>query len=432
MSIETQRAFLSSPYRVWFIRNLRCSVGEKWLYQKVSPISDERFPIMRWDFRFHAGTTLQMVYMRRETHTIVARVHLGNAEGSSVVMKVFRVKEPPKSGATRLTSQEMEIRCLHLFSSLVAHHITPHFALPVHACHIMSHQVPAVLHGLDSKSVQRIVKTGQYMVLISERANGGSMTQLVTKILPGLRRPHMNYVLTCVLYQVIYTLACLHMRIPSFRHNDLHTSNVLLQAMDIEALDAVRADRTHYVRYLDETNRPLFIDLRTCPYRVLIWDHFYSSVSTADAKKWDLTPCTPADTHLGNGSDPYSRVHANQYYDVNILLDTTEHLLKRSKQWKHLGRHLREFFADALPSAYKCMAVDKPHKHRNTIKLSSCQHTSARDLLSHHVFEQLRQPLVTGDPPLEAYEQRRHLPTLAFPDAPALSLTSDEDHLSHR
>ena len=43
----------------------------------------------------------------------------------------------------------------------------------------------------------------------------------------------LNYILTSLIFQVVYTLAGVHSKLPSFRHNDLHCSNVLISHMDV-------------------------------------------------------------------------------------------------------------------------------------------------------------------------------------------------------
>lgn len=412
MSVDIQRAYGSVHYRAWFIKGLRHKRREGWLFQKANIRYDERFPHITWDFKFQNEVRASMIYFRKSTRTVVAKISLGNADGNCAVVKIFQTHEPATrvgSESKFLASHEIEMRCLHLFSSLVAAHVTPHITLPVCATPLLPHQVAPLLDGFPDHVIKTMSNEGKYMLMIAEYANHQAVTQLVYKKLKTLKRKHASYIMKCIIYQVVYTLACIHLRLPSFRHNDLHTSNVLLNLIDIDLVSALRPDEFQYVRYCDETGHHVFIDLVACPYRVMLWDFFFSSIRPEDAERLAIDPCTPRSSRLGRRGPKGSKSDVNQYFDMNKFLDTLWGILKDSKQWDRMDDSIKQFFKDVMPDKYRCSSIGRQHRYRTEAKLFAVNHTTARDLLRHPVFNSLRIPFPTTSAPLAEYDQRRGL-----------------------
>ena len=61
-------------------------------------------------------------------------------------------------------------------------------------------------------------------IMYSEYANGGTLEEYIVKNITNLRPIHFRFVIT----QVLYNLYRIHKKYPSFRHNDLHTNNILV------------------------------------------------------------------------------------------------------------------------------------------------------------------------------------------------------------
>lgn len=61
-------------------------------------------------------------------------------------------------------------------------------------------------------------------IMYSEYANGGTLEEYIVKNITNLRPIHFRFIIT----QVLYNLYRIHKKYPSFRHNDLHANNILV------------------------------------------------------------------------------------------------------------------------------------------------------------------------------------------------------------
>jgi hypothetical protein len=429
MSADLQKAFASSPYRCWQARMTRLSTGSAkgWLFASAKPVKGrEDFLEIQEDLVFNKGCKTSLRYFREATRTCIVDVMFPRG---SVIMKVFqlsnsdlatrreaqglrlRTTEFKCEEHKRLASCDVEIKYLALFARLTETHVTPHMTIPICRSIVQYPEVERLLNGLGSKLLKGMkgASASRYMIMFAEKANYGSITDLVRKEFPKMRRRQLNYVLTCMIFQVVYTLACIHIRLPSFKHNDLHASNVLVGEINVKEVTAA-SPGTHYVRYTDEHGDHFCVDVSACPYRAMLWDMFYGSVNVADARRWGIGAMAPSKTRLGRNGSKRSRVVANQYYDLHKFLDSVEFLLRGSKQWDRLEAPLQKFFAQVLPETYKCASVGRPHAYTEKIHLHLIQHTTCRDLLRHPVFDSLRVSETWSDvAPLEAYNCRHGL-----------------------
>ncbi len=428
MALDLQCEFLSSPYREWLVKGFR---NKKWLFKHVRNTRDHQdFLDVDHDFELQPSVVVKQLYFREKTRTMVLSVDCAKRQ---MIIKIFFLLEPGKmsqqdNGAPeihaektkdkkgkserdnlsgQLASFDVEIKYLHIFSRLVSLHVTPHLALPVCRSIVPAHVVRKILPLTTEKDTAKKMlgknPTDLFMVFFAEKANHGTFTSLVKDDFPKMRRPHVNYILVALIYQIIYTLACIHIRLPSFKHNDLHTSNVLLSKIDPQKIQQVYPSEQYYVRYKDEFNQECFIDTLVCPYRTMLWDLYFASVDSSDAKRWNLGKMSPIRTTVGPLHLKDSRVIANQYTDLHKFFDTLEYVLRSSGQWKKLEACIVNFFDDVVPSAYKCMAIENP-KRREKLKLHEVHHTSPRDLLQHPIFNCLRIPIDGQTAPLESYD----------------------------
>ena len=79
---------------------------------------------------------------------------------------------------------------------------------------------PNITHAYYYKKCAKPIKS----VLYIEYYSFGSVKRLLGKYADKLRKLHYRV----ILFQIIWTLAELHKKFPSFRHNDLHTDNVFI------------------------------------------------------------------------------------------------------------------------------------------------------------------------------------------------------------
>jgi hypothetical protein len=425
MATDLQREFMSSRYRIWWINRFRTRKSSKYLFASVQPTLQTDCLDIDASFQLQPTVKITQMYFRAKTRTVVFNVSCGSHE---LVMKILFLQEQsqasninlPRIDTQTLSSHDVEVKYLHLFSRLVLNHVTPHFVIPIYRSITTFEHIKSLLRTTNStaKDIQLLSngekKNDLYMVFFAEKANHGTLTAFVRGDLKTMRNLRLNYVLVAIIYQVVYTLACIHIRLPSFKHNDLHTSNILLSRIDTSKIKQAFPSQQHYVCYVDETGNNAYIDINTCPYRTLLWDFFFSNVSNDDAKRWALGPMQPGRTTLGGSSAKDARVTPNQYSDLYKMFDTLEFVLRTADVWNKLEPGVTQFFDDVVPPAYKCAGLERTDDYRDKLKIHYFHYTTTRDLLSHPVFNILRQP-IDEVPPIETYKFNNRLKKHAFP-----------------
>jgi hypothetical protein len=112
-----------------------------------------------------------------------------------------------------------------------------------------------------------------------------------------------------LLFQVVYTLACLHQVFPGFRHNDLSTNNVLVKkARHPRARYTVRADDGRCIAFCV-----------ACPFSAALADFDFTHVPGHDI----LCNERVLSGKFGITADP------NPSYDTYLLLHTMHRVLRR-------------------------------------------------------------------------------------------------------
>lgn len=409
MSLQLQKAFLSSPYRIWFARSVRYKKDPSWLFDWVNHNTNQFDFLDLSSFQLQKHVKLEQIYFRQKTRTIVFNLNFANNQ--QIILKIFYLQEPYEDApGPTLQSCDVEVAYLHLLSRLVNSHVTPHICLPMGRSILTDNALRAFMEKKVTRSVLNQLagnRSDRYMALFAERANHATLTDLVRKDMKNMKPARLHYVLVSVIYQVVYTLAVIHLRFPSFKHNDLHTSNVLMSHVKIDKIQQVSPSDQHFVCYTEESGKNAFIDLTVCPYRSMIWDTYFASIDRADAERWKLGTVCPKRTRLGGQSSTTARIVPNQYTDIHKLLDTLEYLLKTTSLWNMLQPNLKKFFNEVVPHAYKCASAQKSIAERDKLKMHLIHHTTCRDLVSHPIFNVLREPL--DGKPLEIYNAMRSI-----------------------
>jgi hypothetical protein len=210
-----------------------------------------------------------------------------------------------------------------------------------------------------------------YHVILSEFVET-SLTPLVRKL--------SAYQLKCLLFQTVYTLAAIQYTIPSFRHNDLHLSNVLVQSIDSVGLSAMYPGKQLCTRY-KMGHQTFYHNINLCPRRALLWDFYFSSINTEDATRLGLTQVVN-DRFVETGMSA-----RNQYYDLHKLFDSLEYVLEN----QGMSKELRGLIDHVVPVKYKCMSKGLKPEAKRDMKLSEVMVTNPLDLLNHVYFKELQQ-----------------------------------------
>jgi hypothetical protein len=246
---KMNEAFKSEPFRVRRADSIRDSGGAPFF----SDLLFDNDSLYSFEFVGYKAPTCRTEHICwfDHTQTSVQRLIAGT---DKIVMKVYRLRDP-----SDIPHHDIEVLMLVLMSRLLKKKVSPHFVLPIGRQLVSGHRAN-ILTG-------RQLKDGKYHVILSEHADT-SLSNLVQE------NKLTKFELKCLLFQVIYTLAAIQRRMPTFRHNDLHASNVLVQMFDDKKILKAAADACAVYDY-EGVN--FYLPVRKCNMRALLWDFFYAS-----------------------------------------------------------------------------------------------------------------------------------------------------------
>ena len=300
--------------------------------------------LLRFDClpRLQPTITMKEIYYRDTTSTWVWILYDKKSK-QSCVLKIFKIPDFSKDEKDKLGMHyQLEVRFLRLFSYMARNHVSPHVVLPIG--HTIFH----------SKDVQDIVGQkykvvdNNYMVLLSECAT----SSLYSDILNDTLSP---YHLKVLIFQVVYTIMCIQDVFPSFRHNDLHLSNVLTQ--EFKQLQHGATDLYEWT----DTDRA-FIDLKRAPRRALLWDMHFSSVSKEDASKFNLQNDFIVPTEW-----VHTRHCNNNYYDMHKFFDSLDYVLSLKK--KEQFSEERTLIDTVVPTHLRCLSTNRTKDEKKQMRL---------------------------------------------------------------
>lgn len=337
-------AFKSAAHRFGKVKSIRQSAGLPFFTSMdfgVGPLLPFKF-----DGKAKPACRTEHICWFEHTQTSVQRLL---SDKDTIVMKIYRVRDE-----SEVPHHDIEVLMLSLFSRLVARDVSPHFVLPIGRL-LTTVRTANMLTG-------RVLKDGAYSVILSEHAD----TSLSALIQQQAISP---YQLKVMLFQVIYTLAIIQNMMPTFRHNDLHASNVLVQNFKAEQILSLRPDACVVYEF---KGTKFYVPVSKCGMRSLLWDFFYAS--SQDRK--GLLPTRHQGTNYSS---------QNRYYDMHKLVDSIHYLMPKVRG------ELRAFIDCVVPDSKKCMchklnAADRAKLGIETDEFLTCR----RVLLKHAYFDELK------------------------------------------
>jgi hypothetical protein len=289
------------------------------------------------------GCRLEKVYSREATATYVNLIRPPFGDGMSVIVKIMYICTPTGAPDCLLSEHEVEVRMLLLLTALMRRGITDAATIPLALGTLTKEELPEcgfLVPGHPIFAEPRQKRTGKYAIIFAEAADG-CLTDVLWKIC-STPQESSDYCTRAALLQVTIALATLHSIFPSFRHNDLHASNVLVQHIDVErvrsSLQSKFAIPEKYpllVEYEFDGKR-WQIDLSRAPIRCLLWDFSFASIEESDGQRAGLDCVTPREHRFGGGG-AFSKTIPNQYCDVHKLFDTLRWVLQQGggAAWDH-------------------------------------------------------------------------------------------------
>jgi len=361
---DVHAMFLSTEYRMRMIKQVRDTGGIPFLEGLEFEIAS---PFLHFNIRnlqARPNIILERLYYQPKTHTFVHQAK-DPASGHRIVFKTYPIKTAALKVANAVGQHDVEIRYLRLLAFFLLANCTPHVTLPIGRTFLSKEDVSHLL------SIHEDIPDGMYHVILSEHVTT-SLTPIVQALSP--------YALKVLIFQTVFTLATIQKTIPSFRHNDLHLSNVLVQQMDKKGLSQKFPKRNVCTRY-KFLNTVFYHDLGRCSKRALLWDFYFSTIDARDAAILGLEQV------VNNRFVKTSMASKNQYYDLHKFFDSLEYALGDS-----IRPDVRVLVDFVVPSKYKCMSKQITPSAKKDLALSDVRLMTAAELLQNAYFDELKQP----------------------------------------
>ena len=244
--------------------------------------------------------------------------------------------------------ENAELKTIYLLSQFVLNHSIPHIVLPM-ACFntdIMPFVTQAQGDILDDKKYKKFIEAfkedkfeNDVSILISEWVNYGDLLNYMRKRIDKTSDIQWKV----ILFQIISTLSVIHLKYPTFRHNDMKANNILLQKLG-ETTDEAYEYKINKKRYL-------------------------VPIIGAIIKLWDFDfACIPGIVENNKVSSTWAGTHyihpkQNRYYDLHYFMNS---LTKESfipNFWSRVQPETKKFFERIIPPEYR-YTDDKENKGR--------------------------------------------------------------------
>ena len=353
--------------------------------------------------KLSANTKVERVYSRAATATYVNLLRSPDPNCPSVIVKVMFTSAPTGSPDCLLSEHEVEVRMLLLLTALMRNGVTDSATIPLALGILRREQL--IESGLMEPGVHLFPEPAdgkqgdRYAVIFAEAAEA-CLTDVVWRVCSPSQRADFDsdYIVRATMLQCCLALASMHAMFPSFRHNDLHASNILVQHIDPQKIRAELGSSlpSHYplmVEY-EFCGRRWQIDVQRAPFRCLLWDFSFASIQERDGRQAGLDCVAPREYRFG-GHTKLNKTTPNQYCDIQKLMDTLRWVLEQGDGWDcALSSKTRAQFDAIAPRSTSYASKELPPEEkgkRQRVVHSELQLTSpTRVLLLDGVFDDFR------------------------------------------
>lgn len=292
--------------------------------------------------------------------------------------------------------ENVELRILKLLSNFVIFRKTPHLVLPICAFNTkISHftKMPENINELNDdkgesyKEFLDRYRAGEFhpvvSVLISEWCDGGDL-------LDYIRNNYKTMTIrmwTVIFFQILYTLARIHMEHPSFRHNDLKANNILLQKIQNEEQS---------IRYNYKIGNKSFM-IPSIGFQSKIWDFDFACIggyieNNKVNASWTRRISITRDR--------------NKYYDIHYFFNSLSS--RRFFRHFHTGgapQEIVEFVKRVVPEGYRSVpkqpgkqrVSNKFVNHKGRLRVNIEYTTPYKIIMEDPLFENYRFPIIKDD-----------------------------------
>lgn len=208
--------------------------------------------------------------------------------------------------------ENAEIRMIKRLSQLVINGQTSHIVLPLYTFRSsITYFTKLMESGLIDKDKHNATAYTNFLenyqkgkfhnkvsILISEWANKGDLLDFLKRKYKTMSIEYWKV----IIFQILSALAVIHVKYPSFRHNDLKANNILVQTTN---------GKRHNIIYVISSTK---FCIPNIGIRIGLWDYDFACISDkVDNIKTNLTW---AEEHLGITPSQ------NRYYDIHYFLNS--------------------------------------------------------------------------------------------------------------
>jgi len=203
-------------------------------------------------------------------------------------------------------------------------------------------------------------------IIISEWANGGDLLQYI-------KNNQLNFLeIKSILFQLLYTLAIIQNKYPSFKHNDLKTNNILITV--------VEKNCEEYIQYIitDDEDKKYIFNVNNVGLNIKIWDFDFASIDNLIINE-----------KLNNEKFKERNITSkkNRYYDLHYFFITFFNL-EIIKEYCKKYKELNQFYNRVVPEKYKVENVTIDKRGR---LLKNIEYTIPIKIIKHdQFFEEFR------------------------------------------
>lgn len=242
--------------------------------------------------------------------------------------------------------ENVEVSVFALLSNLMLSKATPHLVMPLGTFHtaIQHFTDPSIIDGYNPK-LKRYEMYTKFLkrynknrfdkfvsVLIVEWCNGGDLLDYIK----CNHKTMTTRIWKIIFLQILLTLAKIHERYPTFRHNDLKANNILVQLSE-------DFDKNTKGSYKYEFDKYFFV-VPNIGISVKLWDFDFASING----KIENNKVNSDWTHEMNITN-----ETNQYYDMHYLFNSLMSNRFLPNFQKIVPIEILEFIDRIIPQIYR-------------------------------------------------------------------------------
>jgi hypothetical protein len=284
--------------------------------------------------------------------------------------------------------ENAELYMLKLLSSFVIKKKSPHFILPIGTFNTSIGpfiNVPKKLVDLSDKKNESYVKFIErcendeledlVSVLISEWADGGDLLDYIRKKYESMDLEQWSV----IIFQILYTLASLHLKYESFRHNDMKANNILVKSTNSNYPENL------YLYTMKAPKGKIKFEIPDIGMQIKIWDFDFACISGIIENNKANADWTKK-MNVSNKK--------NQYYDMHYFFNTL--ICKRFFPQFYTGgapKEIIEFVHRIIPKQYRTVVANDYIRKGGRILVDQEYTTPYKVIMTDKLFDKYRKPI---------------------------------------